>query len=108
MQLIRLIVRPVGHLLFLVAVAALSAASFVLGEVNDLGFFAGRLSRSVQRYPEVTRRGRETAWVLWAIVLALALSPLDPLATPWDEVAVAAVGALALWRHFADGSRAER
>jgi hypothetical protein len=90
-QLMRLLLRPIGYLAFVLALATLSLTARVLGEHNDLGFFAGRLARMLWRYPEVTRPGVETAWVVWAVLFALALSPIDPLATQWDEVALAAV-----------------
>jgi hypothetical protein len=38
------------------------------------------------------------AWVVWAALLAVALSPLDPFATEWDEVALIAVASAVLWR----------
>src|SRR5215469_4478883 len=86
-----LVIRPFGYLAFLVAVAALRAASMFLGERDELGFFASRLAALVWRYPEVMRRSVQTGWVLWAIVLAVAISPIDPLLTVWDEVALVAV-----------------
>jgi len=99
--LLRILLRPVGYLAFVVALFALSAAARLLGEKHELGFFAGRLSRTVWRYPEVTRRGVQVAWLLWAVLFAVALSPFDPLATRWDEAVLAALalGVLA-YQHF--------
>jgi len=103
-----LVVRPFGYLAFLVAVTALRVASVFLGERDELGFFARRLAERVWRYPEVTRRSVQTGWVLWAMVLAVAVSPLDPLVTVWDEVALVAVGLGVLWHRLLGGRRAER
>ena len=99
--MLRILLRPVGYLAFVVALFALSAAARLLGEKHELGFFAGRLSRTVWRYPEVTRRGVQVAWLLWAVLFAVALSPFDPLATRWDEAVLAALalGVLA-YQHF--------
>jgi hypothetical protein len=98
--MLRLIFRPFGYLAFVVALAALSATSRLLGERNELGFFAGRLAESMWRYPEITRRGVWMAWVTWAALLAVALSPADPLTTRWDEVALVAAALALLWRRF--------
>jgi hypothetical protein len=105
---LRILVRPLGYLAFVIALFALSTAARLLGERHELGFFSARLARTVWRYPEVTRRGVQIAWTLWVVLFALTLSPLDPFATRWDEAVLAVVGALALWHHFADASRAER
>jgi hypothetical protein len=105
---VALLVRPFGYLAFLVAVAALRAAARFLGQRDELGFFAGRLAALVWRYPEVTRRSVQTGWVLWAIVLVVAVSPLDPLVTVWDEVALVAVGLGVVWHRFVGGRRAGR
>src|SRR4029077_952402 len=86
MNALRVILRPVGCLMFAVSLLALSSAARLLGEDDELGFFAGRLSGTLWRYPEVTRRGVQMAWLVWAALFALAASPLDPIATPWDEV----------------------
>ena len=103
MRVWRLIALPLGYLAFVVALAALSATAWLLGERHELGYFSKRLAETVQRYPEVTRRGVLVAWLTWAALLAIAVSPIDPLATRWDEVVLAAVGFVALWRHvFAD------
>lgn len=104
----RLFLRPFGHLAFVVAVAALSTAGKLLGERDDLGFFSRRLAQTVWRYPEVTRRGVRVAWLAWAGLFGLAISPLDPLASQWDELGLAVVPLLALCRRFAAESRAGR
>jgi hypothetical protein len=104
----RLLLRPFGYLAFVIALAALSGAAWLLGERHELGFFSGRLSRMLWRYPEVTRRGVEMAWVVWAALFALALSPFDPIATRWDEVALGAIAAGALWHRIYGASRAGR
>jgi hypothetical protein len=90
--------RPFGYLAFVVALAALSFASRLLGDEDALGYFSGRLSESIRRYPEVTRRGVLMAWVAWALLLALAVSPWDPIASRWDEIVLVALGAGVLWR----------
>jgi hypothetical protein len=98
MTWVRLILRPVGYLAFVVALAALSLAARVLGERDELGFFAARLSKVLWSYPEVTRGGVQAAWGLWAILFAIALSPLDPIPSWWDEVALGALGLGVAWR----------
>ncbi|MGO9320733.1 MAG: hypothetical protein ACLQBY_08045 [Solirubrobacteraceae bacterium] len=90
--------RPFGYLAFVVALWALSAAARLLGEEHELGFFAERLNRMIWRYPDVTRRGVQMAWLVWVVLFVLAISPYDPLATAWDEVALAALAAGVLWR----------
>jgi hypothetical protein len=103
MRVLRLIALPFGYLAFVLALAALSAAARLLGDEHELGFFSGRLAETVWRYPEVTRRGVQMAWAAWTILLVVALSPLDPLTTRWDEVALVALALAALWRRlFAD------
>jgi hypothetical protein len=103
LRILRLAFLPFGYLAFVLALAALSSAAWLLGDEHELGFFSKRLAQAVWRYPEVTRRGVQMAWVAWAGLFVLALSPVDPLTTRWDEVVLAA-GALAfLWRRlFAD------
>lgn len=91
-------VRPFGYLAFVVALWALSAAARLLGEEHELGFFAERLNRMIWRYPDVTRRGVQVAWVVWLVLFVVAISPYDPLATSWDEVALGALAAGVLWR----------
>jgi hypothetical protein len=100
-------VRPVAYLLFVVSLAALSGAAKLLGERHELGFFSGRLARMLWRYPEVTRRGVQMAWLAWATLFVIAASPLDPIASSWDEVALGAVALLAVWHWLAVGHRAE-
>ena len=107
MQVLRAVLRPIGYLMFVVSLLALSSAARLLGESHELGFFSGRLSQMLWRYPEVTRRGVQMAWLAWAALFALALSPADPLATPWDEVALAAVALGFLWHRLVGEHRAE-
>jgi hypothetical protein len=106
--IVRVIVRPFGYLAFVVALAALSIAAKALGDRDELGYFTGRLASTIWRYPEVTRRGVQIAWVVWALAFVVALPPLDPLTTPWDEVVLGAAAMLVLWRRFVGGHRAER
>jgi hypothetical protein len=108
MDLLRLLVRPFGYLAFVLALLALSAAAKLLGEKDELGFFSERLARTLWRYPEVTRNGVLTAWLLWAGLFVVAVSPIDPLTTRWDEVALGGVGLAAIWHQTAGGHRAER
>ena len=107
-RVVRLIALPFGYLAFVVAIAALSLAAWLLGDKHELGFFSGRLANVVWRYPEVTRRGVQIAWLTWAALLAIALSPDDPLTTRWDEVVLLAIGFVAAWRRLAGDRRAER
>jgi hypothetical protein len=88
--------RPFGYLAFVVALAALSASASLLGHEHELGFFARRLNQTIRRYPEVTRRGVRMAWLAWAVLFALAVSPISP--THWDEVALGALALGVLWR----------
>ena len=91
--------RPFGYLAFVLALGALSTAAKLLGEEHELGYFAGRLNAMIWRYPEVTRRGVQMAWLVWIVLFALALSPLDPITSRWDEVLLAALALGVLWRH---------
>jgi hypothetical protein len=100
MYLLRLVAGPFGYLAFVIARAALSGASWLLGEKHELGFFSGRLARTLWRYPENTRRGGTMTWLAWAILLGVALSPIDPLATRWDEVVLGTVAFVVLWRRL--------
>jgi hypothetical protein len=100
--------RPFGYLAFVAALAALSFAARLLGEEHALGYFAARLSDSIGRYPEVTRRGVQMAWLTWALLLALTLSPWDPIASRWDEVVLLAIAAAVVWRRYHARPRAER
>lgn len=104
--LVRTVSRPVGYLLFVAALGALSAAARLLGERDELGFFSGRLASMLWRYPEVIRPGIQAAWLTWAILFVVALSPLDPIASSWDEVALGGLGFVALWHHFFGGKQA--
>jgi hypothetical protein len=100
MFLVRLLARPLGHLAFVIALLALSGAAKLLGEGNQLGVICRRLSDSVWAHPDVTRPGIRIAWMIWAVLLAVALSPLDPFASRWDEVALVALGLAAVWRRI--------
>jgi hypothetical protein len=108
MHLVRLLVRPFGYLAFLAALVVLSGAARLLGERHELGFFCERLVRMLWRYPELTRRGIQTAWLVWAVLTAIAVSPLDPIASPWDEAALGAVALVAVWRRISGGHQAGR
>jgi hypothetical protein len=105
---VRVLLKPVGLLAFLLGLLALSAAGRILGERDDLGFFSGRLVRMVWRYPEIPRGGVQVAWIVWAALFAVALSPLDPIASRWDEAVLAALAAVLLWRRIVAGRRAGR
>jgi hypothetical protein len=105
---LRFVLRPFGYLAFVIALAALSSTATLLGDEHELGYFAGRLASTMRRYPEVTRRGIQTARVLWLGAFALALTPIDPLATRWDEVALGAVALGALWHRFFAARGADR
>ena len=105
-SIVRAIARPFGYLAFVIALAALSIAAKALGDRDELGYFTDRLARTIWRYPEVTRRGVQIAWLVWAVAFLVALSPLDPLATPWDEVVLGAAAMVVLWRRFVGGHRA--
>jgi hypothetical protein len=106
---LRYLVRPFGYLAFVLALASLSAAARLLGDKDELGFFVDRLSAMLWRYPEVTRKGVQIAWVVWALAFAVCVSPYDPFTTtPWDEAALAVVAMLVLWRRTVGAHRAER
>jgi hypothetical protein len=105
---VRYLARPIGYLAFVVALAALSIAAKALGDRDELGYFTGRLARTIWRYPEVTRRGVQMAWGVWTVAFLVALPPIDPLATPWDEVVLGAFAMVVLWRRIVAGHRAER
>jgi len=98
--------RPFGYLAFVLALTGLSVAEKLLGEQHELGFFAGRLNETIRRYPEVTRRGVLMAWLGWFLLLCLALSPIDPIASRWDEVVLVALALGVLWRRIFGGHRA--
>jgi hypothetical protein len=103
--LLRLVFRPIGYLAFVLALAALSLAAKVLGESHELGFFSGRVAQRIWRYPEITRRGVQMAWLVWLVLFVLAVSVS---ATRWDEVALAAVALAVFWRRFVGGHRVAR
>ena len=105
-SIVRAIARPFGYLAFVIALAELSIAAKALGDRDELGYFTDRLARTIWRYPEVTRRGVQIAWLVWAVAFLVALPPLDPLATPWDEVVLGAAAMVVLWRRFVGGHRA--
>jgi hypothetical protein len=100
--------RPFGYLAFVVALAALSASARLLGDEHELGFFAGRLNEMISRYPEVTRRGVQIAWLAWGVSIGLALSPVDPIASRWDEVLLGALALGVLWRRTVGARRVGR
>ncbi len=108
MRVIRTALRPLGYLMFATALVALSGAAKLLGERDDLGFFSGRLAELLWRYPEVTRRGVQMAWLTWAAMFGIAISPVDPIASSWDEVVLAAVALLVVWLRPSGGQRAGR
>jgi len=103
-----MLVRPLGYLAFVVGLAALSTAAWLLGDGDELGFFSGRLAAMVWRYPEVTRRGVRAAWLLWAALFVLAVSPADPISSSWDEVGLAALALAVAWRRVGAGRQAGR
>jgi hypothetical protein len=102
----RALLAPIGFLAFVVALGALSVAASLLGEEHELGFFAGRLHR--MRYPELTRHGVQMAWLVWIALFCLAVSPLDPITSRWDEVLLLALAAAAVWRRMIGGRRVGR
>ena len=107
--MLRFVLRPFGYLAFVLALASLSLAAKALGDRDELGYFTDRLARTLWRYPEVTRRGVQMAWLVWAVAFAVSISPYDPLtSTRWDEAALAAVAMVVLWRRIVAGQRAER
>jgi hypothetical protein len=107
MRALRLVALPFGYLAFVVALSALSTAAWLLGDKNELGFFSGRLADAVWRYPEVTRRGVQITWLAWTALLIVALSPVDPLPTRWDEVVLVGVAFAVIWRRFFADRRVE-
>jgi hypothetical protein len=100
--------RPFGYLAFVVALGALSAAARLIGDEHELGFFAGRLNRTIWRYPEVTRRGVQMAWLAWIVLFGFAASPLDPIASRWDEALLGALAVGVAWRQSLGGRRVGR
>jgi hypothetical protein len=103
---LRFVFRPFGYLAFVLALAALSATARMLGDSHELGYFAGRMAQAIWRYPEITRRGVQMAWAVWAALFLLAVSPIS--ATKWDEVVLAALALAVFWRRFVGGHRVAR
>jgi hypothetical protein len=95
---VRILLRPFGYLAFGLALLALWLAARLLGDRHELGFFSGRLHEMMERYPEVSRWGVHTAWIAWAFLVVVAVSPLDPITSRWDEVVLLAL-ALAVSCH---------
>jgi uncharacterized BrkB/YihY/UPF0761 family membrane protein len=95
---VRACLLPFGYLAFVLALAALSVSAKLLGEEHALGFFAGRLKEMITRYPEITRRGVQMAWVSWSLLFILAISPLDPIPSRWDEVGLGALALGVIWQ----------
>jgi hypothetical protein len=108
LPIVRFVLRPIGYLAFVLALASLSLAAKALGDRDELGYFTDRLARMLWRYPEVTRRGVQIAWFVWALAFVVALPPLDPLSTPWDEAVLGAAALAVLWRRTVGGRRVER
>ena len=109
MNAVRFGLRPFGYLAFVLALASLSAAAKLLGDKDELGYFADRLAAMLWRYPEVTRKGVQMAWIVWALAFALCISPYDPVTTtPWDEAVLAVAAMLVLWRRTVVAHRVER
>jgi dolichol kinase len=100
--------RPFGYLAFAAALGALAGAARLLGDEHELGVFARHLNRMIWRYPEVTRRGVQMAWVMWIVLFVVAITPLDPIASRWDEVLLGALALGVLWRRMIGGRRVER
>jgi hypothetical protein len=108
MGYLRFLLRPAGYLAFVLALAALSVAAWLLGDRHELGFFSRRLADMIWRYPEVTRRGVQMAWVAWATLMVVAVTPLDPLSTRWDEVVLVALALAVIWRRLFAARQAGR
>jgi hypothetical protein len=98
----RMVLRPFGSLAFVVAVGALWVSGRLRGEHDDLGFFAERLHATITGHPQVIRQGLQMAWLLWLLAFALALSPIDPIASRWDEVLLGGLAVNVLWRRALD------
>jgi hypothetical protein len=87
----RVLVRPFGYLAFGIALLMLWVTARLLGRDHELGFFSDRLHRLVERYPEVNRWSSQAAWFVWGVLFAIAVSPLDPIASSWDEIVLLVV-----------------
>ncbi|MBV9168288.1 MAG: hypothetical protein JO342_19290 [Solirubrobacterales bacterium] len=48
------------------------------------------------------------AWLAWAALFGIALSPFDPIASQWDDVVLGAFALAVLWHRLVGGQRAER
>jgi hypothetical protein len=107
-NVLRTVLRPFGYLAFVAAVAMLSMAARLLGTKHALGFFAGRLAASIKLYPDVTRRGVQTAWAIWALAFLAAVSPNIALPSPWDVAITGGLGLLGALHHFTATSRGRR
>ncbi len=107
-RFLRPVLTPFGYLAFVLALAALSVAARLLGDQNELGYFADRLARMIWRYPSVTRPGVQIAWLVWAALVVICVTPVDPLHTVWDQFALIAAALIVVWRRVGDGSRAGR
>lgn len=106
MALLRFVFRPLGYLAFVAALGAMWLAAKILGESHELGFFSSRIAERIWRYPEITRRGVQMAWLVWLVLFVLAVSPLS--ATHWDEVGLGAVALAVFWRRLVGGHRVAR
>lgn len=107
-QLCLTCMRPFGYLGFVVALGALAVAARFLGEEHELGYFAKRLNETIWRYPEVTRRGVQMAWIVWIALFCVAISPWDPITSRWDEVLLGALAVGALWHRLFASRRVGR
>jgi hypothetical protein len=107
-RFLRAVLAPFGYLAFVLALVALSVAAKLLGDQNELGFFSARLARMIWRYPSVTRPGVQIAWLVWAALLVICVTPVDPLHTALDQFALIAAALVVVWRRVGDGSRAGR
>jgi hypothetical protein len=104
-SLARLVVRPIGHALFVTAMLVLALAAELLGDDHELGYFSSCISRRVWRYPEVTRRGFEVIAAIFLVLAAVAFTPpdIDGLSPTgwglgWDGLAYLAIAIVAARR----------
>jgi hypothetical protein len=63
--------------LFVAGMLLLALAAGLLGEDHELGYFSSCISRSVWRYPEVTRRGFQVIAAIFLLLAVLAFTPPD-------------------------------